>query len=170
MKRGRILTLLTTVLLAVSGFGAARAEQPEMQIGISGGEVLPGSASVITVTVPEDGTCRIGILDADGERIAAVAENRPVSAGYNAMYWNGTYDGIAVPEGQWRLVVEMNGRTAETPVTVGRMVPCLISASLSEARVIPGKQVTAAWCATEAGEVLLTLENGGGVKAAFRPQ
>ena len=168
MKRGRILTLLTTVLLAVPGFGAARAEQPEMQIGISGGEVLPGSASVITVTVPEDGTCRIGILDADGERIAAVAENRPVSAGYNAMYWNGTYDGIAVPEGQWRLVVEMNGRTAETPVTVGRMVPCLISASLSEARVIPGKQVTAAWCATEAGEVLLTLENGGGVKAAFR--
>ena len=52
MKRGRILTLLTTVLLAVPGFGAARAEQPEMQIGISGGEVLPGSASVITVTVP----------------------------------------------------------------------------------------------------------------------
>ena len=45
MKRGRILTLLTTVLLAVPGFGAARAEQPEMQIGISGGEVLPGSSA-----------------------------------------------------------------------------------------------------------------------------
>jgi hypothetical protein len=105
MRRGRILALLTTVLLAVPGFSAARAEQPEMQIGISGGEVLPGSASVITVTVPEDGTCSIRILDADGEQIAAVAEDRPVSAGYNAMYWNGTHGGIAVPEGQWHLVV-----------------------------------------------------------------
>ena len=146
----------------------ARAELPEMQIGISGGEVLPGSASVITVTVPEDGTCSIRVLDADGERIAAVAEDRPVSAGYNALYWNGTYNGIAVPEGQWRLVAEMNGRTAETSVTVGKMVPCLITASISDARVIPGRQVTAAWCATEAGEVLIHLESGGEVKAAFR--
>ena len=168
MRRLRILALLTTVLLAVPGFGTARAELPEMQIGISGDEVLPGSASVIMMTVPEDGTCSIRILDADGERIAVVAEDRPVSAGYNAMYWNGTYDGIAVPEGQWRLEVEMNGRTAETPVTVGKMVPCLISASISDATVIPGKQVAAAWCATEAGDVLIHLESGGEVKAAFR--
>ena len=73
MRRLRILALLTAVLLAVPGFGMAQTETPEMRIDISGGEVLPGLAAVITVIAPEDGTCSIGILDADGKQIAVVA-------------------------------------------------------------------------------------------------
>ena len=168
MKRLRILTLLTAVLLAVPAFGTARAETPEIQIGISGDEVVPGLATVITVTAPEDGTCSITVLGADGERIAVVAADRPVSAGYNALYWNGTWNGTAVPEGQWRLVAEMNGQTAETPVIVGKMIPFLIAPTISTTRVIAGQKVGAAWCATEAGEVVITLESGGTEQAEFR--
>ena len=168
MRRLRILALLTAVLLAVPGFGMAQTETPEMRIDISGGEVLPGLAAVITVIAPEDGTCSIGILDADGKQIAVVAADRPVSAGYNALYWNGTWNGIAVPEGQWRLAVEMNGRTAETPVTVGKMIPCLIAPAISAERVTVGKRVGAVWCATEAGEVMISLSLEGTEKASFR--
>ena len=168
MRRLRILALMAAVLIAVPCFSTARAETPEMRIDISGGEVLPGNAAVITVTAPEDGVCSIRILDKNGKQIAVVAADRPVSAGYNALYWNGTWNGIAVPEGQWRLVAEMNGRTAETPVTVGRMIPCLIAPAISASKVIPGKRVGAAWCATEAGEVVITLSGGGTEKTVAR--
>ena len=168
MRRLRILALMAAVLIAVPCFSTARAETPEIRIDISGGEVLPGNAAVITVTAPEDGACSIRILDEDGEQIAVVAADRPVSAGYNALYWNGTWNGVAVPEGQWRLVAEMNGRTAETPVTVGRMIPCLIAPAISASKVIPGKRVGAAWCATEAGEVMITLSGGGTERTVVR--
>ena len=77
MRRLRILALLTAVLLAVPGFGMAQTETPEMRIDISGGEVLPGLAAVITVIAPEDGTCSIGILDADGQQIAVRQDTTP---------------------------------------------------------------------------------------------
>lgn len=157
MKRWFVLTLLAAMLLACG----TRAEAPEMWIAVSGEEVLPGSTAIVSVSVPESGVCSIRILD-DGDRlISAVAVDRPVAEGYNSLYWNGTWEGIACPEGQWRMVLEINGRTAETPVTVGRMIPCLIAPGLSETEVITGINVTAAFCATEAGRVNVSLRRDG---------
>ncbi len=157
----RVWILLLAAVLALAGMKGepARAELPEMQIGISGSEVLPGLPVVVSFTVPEDGICDIVLADESGEIIGTVAETRAVNAGYNALYWNGTSGGWAVPEGEWTLRLEMNGRTAEVPVTVGKMIPMLISVTADRDRVTYGKRVTVSFWATETGT--LTLTAGG---------
>ena len=111
----RVCFLMLAVLLLFSMGGAAQpagAEAPEMQIGISDSLVLPGQAVIISFTVPEDGNCRIRLLDEEGSEVFVAVESRPAQAGYNALYWNGTANGIAAPSGTWRMVLAMNGNTA----------------------------------------------------------
>ena len=167
MKRWRVLllaALLCAVLLpanrSISG-GHARAEEPEMQIAVSGGEVLPGQAVIVWFIVPESGLCSITVTDAAGNSVAAVAVDRPAEQGYNSLYWNGTWEGVAVEQGEWIMRLEMNGRTAETPVRIGRMIPFLISPALEEDRVTVGKRTAVSFWATEAGEVTLTAGGEG---------
>ena len=160
MKRLWIL-LLAAALLAGSLPGKpARAETPELRIAVSGGEVLPGQAAVITLTVPEDGTCNIDVTDGKGEPVARVAENRAVHAGENTLYWNGTWRGLAVPQGSWTLRLEMNGQTAETPVVIGRMVPVLIGPAADTDTVKTGRRVTVSFWATEGGTVTVSAGEG----------
>ena len=156
MRRLWMLTLLAVLLVCAAG----RAEAPEMRIEISGGEVLPGRAVIISMNAPETGVCSIRILDAEDRMVSAVAVDRTVTAGYNAMYWNGTWDGTAVPAGEWRLVMEMDGKTAEAPVKIGRMIPCLIGPVLSDRQVTIGRNVMASYCTTEAGELRISLLRG----------
>ncbi len=158
MRRWLAVLMLLAVMLPGGG---TRAENPEMWIDVSGDEVLPGSAVIVSMSVPQDGTCRIRVLDDEGHPVSVVAENRPVTAGYNALYWNGTWEGLACPPGQWRMVLEMDGRTAEKPVTVGRMIPCLIAPALRETEVRTGRYVTAAFYATESGRLDITLCRDG---------
>ena len=164
MKRMGIGLLAAVWLL----LGIALAEEPEMQISISGDPVLPGQASVVEMIVPEDGICSIRVLDGEDQQVSAVALERSVTAGYSAMYWNGTFQGAPAPEGTWRLVMEMNGRKAETPVTVGRMIPWLISPSLSVSRTTTGRNVTVSFCATEEGQLRVSLTRDGTEAADFR--
>ena len=118
------------IVLLVMLAGTALAEGPTLSIDAPREEIRPGRPAVITFTVPEDGTCSIGLLDETGTAALTVTENRPVKAGYNSMYWNGTCEGIPVAEGNWTMTIRMNGMSAETAVTVGRMIPCLISARI----------------------------------------
>ena len=153
--------LLAALLLAGNLPGApAQAETPETSIAVSGDKVLPGQSVIISLNVPEEGVCNIELLDADGSLLARVAENRPVTAGYNAFYWNGTSQGRAVPEGSWTLRLTMKGYTAETAVEIGRMMPFLISAAPDRDTVTVGKQVTVSFWATEAGTLILTAGEG----------
>ena len=156
MKRLWIL-LLAALLLAENLPGIpVRAEAPETSIAVSGGEVLPGQSVIISMTVPEDGACDIDLLNGDGSLLARVAEDRPVTEGYNAFYWNGTSQGYAVPEGIWTLRLSMDEYTAETSVVIGRAIPFLISPVPDRDTVITGKRITVSFWATEAGTVTLT--------------
>ena len=110
--------------------GTALAETPGLSIEPFREEIHPGRAVVVSFTVPEDGTCSIGLTDEADKVFLNVTENRTVTAGYNAMYWNGTCNGVPVQAGNWRMIIRMNEMTAETPVTVGKKVPCLISVSV----------------------------------------
>ena len=162
-RRGSLL--LAAALLAAGWPGEpARAEAPEMRISVSGDQVLPGEAVTVSFTVPEDGECDILLESGEGETLP-LAEDRPVRAGYNAFYWNGTSRGWAVPEGEWTVRLEMNGRTAETAITVGRMIPCLIGPAADRTRVTAGKRITVSFWATEAGTAVLTA---GGQELARR--
>ena len=153
--------LLAAALLAGSLPGIpARAETPETSIAVSGGEVLPGQSVIVSLTVPEDGTCNIDLLDEDGGVLARIAEDRPVEAGYNAFYWNGTAQGYAVPEGTRTLRLTMNGYTAETTVEIGRAMPFLISPVPDRDTVAAGRKVTVSFWATEAGTVTLAAGEG----------
>ena len=138
----------------------AAAAAPEMWIEVSGEEVLPGQAVIVSFCAPEGGVYSIRLTDREGRSVSAVAEERTAVRGYNALYWNGTWMGEPAPEGEWILVLEMNGRRAETPVTVGRTIPFLIAPVPDAEQVLPGRRVTVSFWATEAGEVTLTLGEG----------
>ena len=161
----RLWTLLLAALLLAGSLPGipARAETPETGISVSGGEVLPGQSVIVSVTVPEDGVCNVDLLDEDGSFLARIAENRPVTAGYNAFYWNGTAQGRAVSEGTRLLRLTMKEYTAETPVTVGRAAPFLISPRPDRDTVSSGAQVTVSFWATDAGTLTLTAGEGENV-------
>jgi len=162
MRRYGILLLAAVfALLAVQAPGGpARAEEAEMQIAVSAGEVLPGEAVIVWFIAPEDGTCDIHLVDGEGNTVSMAAEGRRAEKGYNSLYWNGTWEGVAAPEGQWTMRLEMGGRTAETPITVGKMMPFLISPYADTDRVTIGKEVTISYWATEAGKLTLTVGEG----------
>ena len=163
MRRLWIL-LLAAILLAGNLPGnPARAEIPETGIAVSGGEVMPGQSVVVSVTVPEDGVCNIDLLDEDGGFLARIAEDRPVTAGYNAFYWNGTAQGRAVSEGKRLLRLTMNGYAAETSVNVVRAAPFLISPIPDRDTVTAGRQVRVTFWATDAGKLTLTAGEGENV-------
>ena len=148
--------LATAVLFCMTFWiCAALAEVTALSINALREEVRPGRPVIVSFTVPEDGTCRISLTDEAGASSLVIAEERAVTAGYNAMYWNGTCGGAAVPEGRWKLTIQMNGMTAETPVTVGRMVPCLISVRPENEQVEQGDTVLISFYATERGTLIL---------------
>ena len=137
--------------------GIALAESPGLSISAPREEIRPGRPVIVSFTVPKDGVCSIGVTD--GTTTLAVSEGRTVTAGYNAMYWNGTCNGAAVSEGEWKLTIRMNGMTAETPVTIGKMIPCLISVRPENNLVEEGDTVLISFYATEEGTLILR-ENG----------
>ena len=147
--------LLTLLVLTA---GIALAEDSGLSIDAPREEIRPGRPVVISFTVPEDGTCSISLREAEGTSVLSVAEERNVTAGYNAMYWNGTSGGIPVPAGEWILSLWMNGLTAETPVTIGRMIPCLISIRTESNTVEEGDTVLISYYATEGGTLVLQAE------------
>ena len=151
MRRLLASALAGLALLA----GTALAEAPGLSIAVPAEEIRPGRPVIVTIMVPEDGTCSIRLQDEAGQETFFIAEEREVAAGYNSMYWNGTHEGIPVSAGTWQMTVEMNGRTAETPVRVGEMVPCLISPKPESDTVEEGDTVLLSFYATEKGSLML---------------
>ena len=73
MKRRVILLLALLLAGSLTGIPAL-ADEPEIRIAVSGSEVLPGQPVILYMTVPEDGTCDIDVVDGKGEPVARVAE------------------------------------------------------------------------------------------------
>lgn len=147
--------LVTAILIALVLRTGAAAAQDALSIAAPAEEIRPGRPAILAFMVPEDGTCDILLEDEAGSRLYPVAENRPVTEGYNSMYWNGTSEGVPVPAGTWRLTIRMNGSSAETSVTVGRMIPCLIAPGTESGTVEEGDTVLITFFATEKGSLLL---------------
>ena len=150
MTAAVMLLMLTAGIAFGEGFG--------LSIDAPRDVIRPGRPVIISFMVPEDGTCSIGLRDETGAASLSIAEERTVKEGYNSMYWNGTCEGVAVPEGNWIMTVWMNGATAETGVSIGRMIPCLISVRTEEEQVEEGDTVLISFHATEGGTLLLQAE------------
>lgn len=153
MRRLAVAVWICLVLAA----GIALGEGFGLRIDAPGEVIRPGRPVIVSFTVPEDGACSLSLRNKAGT-ILTVAEERPVTAGYNAMYWNGTCEGVPVPEGEWILTLWMNGATAETPVTVGKMIPCLISVQTENGTVEEGDTVLISFFATEGGTLMMDTE------------
>ena len=150
----RYFAIFCVVLLSCA-FLCALAEGTELAVTAPSEVIRPGRAAIITITAPTDGICSVWLQDDGGQRICSVTENRTVTAGYNALYWNGTDKGLPAPEGEWKLIAEMNGIYAETRVTIGKMIPSLISLQLETETVEEGDTVLLSFFATEAGTLVL---------------
>ena len=150
--------IAAAVVLLVMLAGIAAAENPALGIDAPREEIRPGRPVVLSFTVPEDGTCSIGLRDEAGASELTITEERAVRAGYNSMYWNGTCEGVPVAEGTWILTIRMNGAFAETKVKIGRMIPCLISVRTENETVEEGDTVLISFYTTERGTLLLQEE------------
>ena len=162
MKRVMAAALVCLMLLAGTAFG----EGSGLSINAPREEIRPGRSVILSFMVPEDGACTISLADETGDVSLVISEERKVTAGYNAMYWNGTCGGVRVPQGEWKLVIRMNGMTADMPVTVGSMVPCLFSAATENSTVREDDMVRVRFYATEAGTLILKEKETG--KQLFR--
>ena len=151
MRRLTLLVLAASLLLRAFSFG----EGVTCSLSAPDEAVRPGMASVISFFLPEDGTYSMRVLNEGGEAVSAVFENRELSAGANSVYWNGTWQGEAAPEGAWRLVLEGEGQTAEDEVTVGSMGPVLISLYADRDVIEQNRALTVSWYASVKGTVTL---------------
>ena len=108
------LIVLIFCLLPFCAFGEADS------FGIDAPEepVRPGTASVIIFRVPKAGACDITLEDEDGKTVSIAYLGYDASAGENAVYRNGTYNGEPAPAGEWRLTLKKDGQTARTAVTI----------------------------------------------------
>lgn len=131
------------------------SESPGMSVSVPGGEISPGRPVIIDLQVPRDGACTIGVTDGDGMEIGIIAADRPVTAGHNSLYWNGTCDGIPVQPGDWIIFARMDELAAETAVSVGNMIPCLIAVQLESDTVEEGDTVLLSYYATASGALIL---------------
>ena len=155
MRRLAAAVMICLLMLA----GIALAENSGLSIDAIREEIRPGRPLVVSFTVPEDGVCSIGLTAAEGDENLSIDPERAVTTGYNSLYWNGTCDGLAVPEGNWFLTVRMNDLIAETPVVIGRMIPCLISVRTESDTVQEGDTVLLSFYATEEGSLTLYVDD-----------
>ena len=152
MKKTALLLCIAILSLAVS---AAVPEGTGLAVTAPSEEIRPGRPSIITVNSPADGICSIWLQDEDGQRVCTVVENRAVTAGYNALYWNGTDAGLPAPTGEWTMAAQMNGELAEAEVLIGTLIPSLISPKLEAETVEEGDTALLSFFATETGTLML---------------
>ena len=152
MKKTALLLCIAILSLAVS---AAVPEGTGLAVTAPSEEIRPGRPSIITVNSPADGICSIWLQDEDGQRVCTVVENRAITAGYNALYWNGTDAGLPAPTGEWTMAAQMNGELAEAEVLIGTLIPSLISPKLEAETVEEGDTALLSFFATETGTLML---------------
>ena len=110
----------------------------EISIDPLTGPFRPGQAVLITFYVPEEGTADLILRGEDGQTVSVVAAGMKVTAGHNGVWWNGTYSNVPAPEGEQVLVLIQNGRTAETPVTIGPVIPLILDVKSQGSTLSPG--------------------------------
>ncbi|MBQ8312673.1 MAG: L,D-transpeptidase family protein [Clostridia bacterium] len=151
---------LTVFLLMILLLCSAAAAESALSIDAPDAVIRPGKAATISFTAPEAGTAEILLKDMQGQTISVVVENFAAAQGFNSLWWNGTYQGAPAPQGDYQLVVNLNGATAAAPVTVGANAPYLTSIDVSSTAVTPAVPVTVDFYASTDGTLTVGLLQG----------
>lgn len=157
MRKYLSLLLVLILLLPCLALGEAGAG---LSVSALEDVLRPGKAVLITFTVPEAGAVNLRLLDDSGAEVSVAVLNLAAQQGENSVWWNGTYGGVPAPEGSYRLVLEQNGQTAETPVTVGALAPYLTGIEANSTLVTPEQPLTVSFYASCGGRLTTGLRTG----------
>lgn len=151
---------LTVLLLMIMLLCSAAVAEDVLSIDAPDAVIRPGKAATISFTAPEAGVAEILLKDMQGQTISVVVEDFAAVQGFNSLWWNGTYQGAPAPQGDYQLVVNLNGATAAAPVTVGATAPYLTSIDVSSTAVTPAVPVTVDFYASTEGTLTVGLLQG----------
>ncbi len=151
---------LTVILLTMLLLCSAAMAEDVLSIDAPEAVIRPGKAATISFTAPQAGAAEILLKDMQGQTISVVVEDFAAAQGFNSLWWNGTYQGAPAPQGEYQLVVNLNGATAAAPVTVGANAPYLTSIDLSSTAVTPAVPVTVDFYASTDGTLTVGLLQG----------
>lgn len=157
MRKYLSLLLVLILLLPCLALGEAGAG---LSVSALEDVLRPGKAVLITFTVPDAGAVNLRLLDDSGAEVSVAVLNLAAQQGENSVWWNGTYGGVPAPEGSYRLVLEQNGQTAETPVTVGALAPYLTGIEANSTLVTPEQPLTVSFYASCGGRLTTGLRTG----------
>lgn len=151
---------LTVLLLMIMLLCSAAMAEDVLSIDAPDAVIRPGKAATISFTAPQAGAAEILLKDEQGQTISVVVEDFAAVQGFNSLWWNGTYQGAPAPQGDYQIVVNLNGATAAAPVTVGANAPYLTSIDVSSTAVTPAVPVTVDFYASTDGTLTVGLLQG----------
>ena len=113
--------LLACLTLPLTGIGEGQGTG--LSVTAPTEEVHPWEAILIRYTLPEAGTADLALTDENGNELLPVASGVYGYAGQNTLYWNGTWEHQAAPEGEWFLRISSGGQQAQTRILIGAPLP-----------------------------------------------
>lgn len=125
-----------------------------------GETVHPGRAVLLCFMAPRVGVADILIVDGMEQVVSYVVQGHVTQTGTNTLYWNGTWQGVPVSEGEYAMVLRMDGETVSVPVSVGGYAPYLSNLSVSTEVVTPTTPLTVSFAASVPGTLNWGLSNG----------
>ena len=149
-------TLLLLLCLTIVPFAAAA---DGIAIDAIEKTVHPYETVTVAFQTPSAGRADILLLNAAGERVSVIAERFDAWAGHNEIRWDGTWQGVPAPEGDYFLTVRQGEDKASVPVTVGAPLPFLYNV-ISSGTVSPEKRLVIEFTASRDTTVVLSLAHG----------
>ena len=150
MRKFCLTIILMLLLFSCAQAGGLMIRQPE-----NGAEIHPGKAVIIAFETEQSGSAEIRIAGDSGETV--IAAGFQAAAGYNAMLWNGTGEGIPLAKGEYRLQVILNGEQAETALRLGDPAPYFLHLSAGDAVIAADRPLHIEYSVSEASQMSATL-------------
>ncbi len=147
--RHRLLILLSLLLLCGAfAYGESGARLSLVPVTET---VRPGKGVTLAYYAPADGVASLQLMDAYEQQVFVVDPAHETVAGYNEMIWNGTYEGVPAPRGEYTLTLRLGEETVSTSITIGAYAPYLNHIDLENGTVSPETPARVTFTASEAG-------------------
>lgn len=149
MYKRLVLCLLCCLLLCPSLPGRA-GEIDRLTLLPVVETVRPGKGVTVAYYAPQEGTASLQVVDAYEQVVLMVDPAHETRAGYNEFIWNGTYEGVPLPEGSYLLTLRLGNETVSTPLHAGGYAPYLRDLECSQT-VTPQQPLTVSFTASQGG-------------------
>ncbi|MGI6688274.1 MAG: L,D-transpeptidase [Christensenellales bacterium] len=134
----RILSFFVAAMLLLSGI-IIHAEEPRLRFALTPEMIRPGRTERVGFVAVESGLASLHLEGPEGA-LTPIMDNIPVQAGENHLAWNGfdQTQGL-IPQGEYRLVIQMGDERAEAHLIVGLESPRIIKLKIDNSHIMPGQ-------------------------------